>query len=876
MASQEELVTASKKKKKKKKKKKRSEEGGEAAATTTGDDVVEDGDEPAMEAPLSPKTVTTTEVHSQEKNTHEDTIAIAPNNDQVTESEMATKQHSKRIRQDHLDEFVDYVLGNSFDQLDTSRLVHLPLLIPRLQAIHIPHSTFLQVIEAINCQNCRQDVAHFLSEHQEVTLGQKIPVTFDYVAMEEGTLPRDHGKSSPWKMELFEPEKGDAYWKLVTTWETDGECLQTFADLAHDYLIGRGLSQDERFETMGYTVFHMQADLIESIKDSVHAKCRQMYMCMTGISQDLERKVSEWRETEVLDESNIELQTFPKLKIVDEGLDSIIQDVRRHAILPLTKAHFVTTSKLPRAGRDALLHEQELNTKVQSLWIAFIECIQSCVEHVAWYEELLFQLANRHGVLPKVFFSSTTRQLYRSFIRKKIGSVNQFISSVDSIANAEVESGILDLSGQTKTVLKIKLFTRQVFCDVLDQVHKVAPNDLYDEADEAWDRFIDQLCQCSRTVHKPNVEKTLTEHDIRREQLRSALHDAIKIVEQSSSQVLPEDHSTIDWNENDLPPQVCVLRFVEKMGLSQPLEVFRSDFLVGAVMSVKVWLDMRLSGRPTSEEAMKANFQMSHRLLQTTVQDGEDALAPCYGGKEENRAACILVGLLFQSLSSLCNEWRAEIAEQELLVTMTIDQNGKAGIESQTNANSKSKKKTKKKKDKKPLDVDIQNECDGVGPKNDEVDGLTNNDPQAIAVANSTVTGDLATDATATHVQGCSADLGIPGESVDVTDENDIPVIVPSSTGGPEALGAATSHETTPLCHDTSANETTSCKNSGNVEKGGIGSKHRATAIETEANETPAFETSCIVGVVHRKGRFVAAEDFLLARLKLVWDDVTS
>jgi len=800
---------------------------------------------------------------------------------------------------------------------------------------------------------------------------------FDYVAMEEGTLPGDlfgtsnnlddedenaagelvfelvpgpggksggrgqgknHGRGGDgssmegyvWELQCYERSSND-YGSGVGL--TRPMTLEDWNRILLHYVLGRGMPRDGIVERMSslstserntaYKTVNLSDNLVSSVLTSADERCNKHKQLLTGVAHALERMYREQiTEADEENSSSINIAAFPTLKGIDEeAISSLIQ--LWGLLLDVTKELF---QGLPCAddGRFSRFYEADqlpLKQIALKAWSLFAEVVRVMGKAMRMYEDERPEHASCRGALDSILLSKPLRDLYRHVVKQKLESLAKLLAPLGECFDSEVEIGLpasLD-AASTTTTFRRKIATQYTYAvGVSGNCSHRQRSGVVATADQAVENFGVAVLECLGTPCKASMRQVSEEHQLRRRKLHrranasiDGLEDLVKMSSDNYASIRTEKVASLSHLRR--------LFDDDESGCSKPTDDATNglrewaylDEIGGALFEVvSAWIEVHCRIAPSSMPAVASSSSRTADEGVTADNDDAQVLPPpflpdkilktmvspqrhfqlvdddnfgghvtnlmCSGSAAdaEQRAVCILIGIAYRWTAKVWEEWRAELAEQELLSSMEAELSVlETGSESSTpKGGAKQGKKNRKKK-----------RGDGISPKN----GPNTNQVQE--------------SENCKNKDGASAPGGATrkSDSVDTTDivadekkENS------SSTNETDSLSAHPSAESAAalgkngeiaLEEEKSFAETDAVKKSDNGSKSmteNVGEKKPeatvpgATSVPVEDGSAKLYEdidSFLAIGVYDNRSSsrnatddFVSAEEFLVGRLAAV------
>ena len=589
---------------------------------------------------------------------------------------------------------------------------------------------------------------------------------FDYVRLEEGLLP-----PLPPKV-VFCPSTTNDKNRIGFVLQRQGPTneqqakeavsLEWSRELVRDmlvyYVMAQGLSDSDVYHHLDTTTTTttLSANMLRSLSSTVDSKCRKQNEILKGFADTLLELTTMFTETEGHNVNNIDMANFSKMKQVDDGCSALLQTILEFMV-DITKVFLNHTHATTAANDDGSVStgqlflqglDRQLRTGLLQFWSDFARMLRTLQNNHVEFDNQRLPLLDRHGAFPQPFYCSTYRSIYRQLVDSKILTIHKLIVRVSKTFDASVASGLLFGPDRNTTFIR-KLDTQQIYQEVIGecQAQQIAESS---EVDSACYNLMSHLRECTETILGPSPDPA--EHTRRRERFIRLRNVAGQQLDEFSK-VTPGTSLGVLIDESD------------------PLagDKVESEF----VNLIQSWMDTRMAARRESSVATKVMpvevlNTMRHRRV-----DGQDD-SVCYGGGNgKERATCILVGLLFQWMSSVYDEWRAELAQQELLKSMEDLEEPLGPV----GAGKPGKKKNKKKKqgpENTPVPNNVQNvETSPAAKVNDP-------DPEKTTSPPDSSKPDIAKSSNE-QVNGSSTR---PTETVTATavDQKDVPVFAQASS----------------------------------------------------------------------------------------------
>lgn len=573
-----------------------------------------------------------------------------------------------------------------------------------------------RLIAAIACEACRREVAHVLEVYARVDhvprtapavpdrLGSVDPNVFDYVAMEEGIArTRALYADQILRFELVPSADGHSVgWRLRRSCTDLSQpwSRADFQTLVEDFILLGGVPMDE---WRGADAGLVSESTWESLYVSVDSRTTATMGSLTSLLRQVQDHAQTLHDMPTVD-NNIDMKAPTVFQDIDESLCSLLAQVLR-IVTETTRSYLNilthlggqhTASRVDEAHptvlrADAVTTLDWAHQGVTLCWQAYGRALDRILQAVTVYEIQWTSMADRHGVLPKLFVSSTTRKLYRNMLNVKLQAV---VAAIDQVRNVldQVELVDAQVQPQWTTSFGRKLYAVEAFYQVVAS-SQGGKHCAKKPSDIATEDVLYDFREWTETVHQHAVNGILEVHQTRREK-------ALRLWRSLQGELPAGDSDVADHAAVDTP---AILRLEEALAgpdtTIDSLQALRRLVAPGLLCTVNLWLSLRRGdSKDTFESQRPAVLPLSFLQWIAGRNLDQSNSQYCLGSDGKDRAACILVALLFRWLSDRCLEWQAEMAEQELLQAMDSfleepGATGKAGVPN--------KKKSKKKKDKK-------------------------------------------------------------------------------------------------------------------------------------------------------------------------------
>ena len=582
----------------------------------------------------------------------------------------------------------------------------------------IPLTHLLEACLAIDCMSCRQDAiadanhiqkqqqpqqkvssentnksshrlvltTDCLQDRRDAAQEETVDAAFDYVALEEGhhvpaaeeAVDLETNISLMWVNE--EQEERNAFSKTspATTY-TPQWVLQPLTEKHISSLVEQwlpcGIDEDVMVTTLPTPgpeslppqsqpavldpqEFHaIKKNVLENVKD-VRETCADVNQMGFDLRQTMNQVSASFANK---NSSNLEYSTFPKLRDCDTSCNTYQEKL-------LEVMHMITSEK-SHALQDMQLH----------LWTHYLRALNMTFEVCeSYYTHVSDELADQLGVVPKMFVSAPLRSLYQTLVEEKVKIWTHL--GQDIFAQA-----------LTTSVLK-EWYTRQVWIDVRNTIHQ---NEESLQLDDACHDLVKSLSSWTETALGGRVT------EIQRQRMSQTEH-VLELL-QTIIEPLAREYAKVErYFSQERNRYFASLRsnIILAQGVRQTMRLIdQKEVECMATGVVLMWRQMRLmtsrmmlsSKVPSLPLQLKRWMRQEHQYDEwpssSLARDGRYCRAGC-GGKR--RVHCIMAGLIYNWLEDRCQEWNAELAEQELLGTFDMEDTTETSAISATTNNSNS------------------------------------------------------------------------------------------------------------------------------------------------------------------------------------------
>jgi hypothetical protein len=573
------------------------------------------------------------------------------------------------------------------------------------QPLGIPFQTLQDACMNIACYSCRQEATseveklrleeksiilneYCLQEESRAQTNATVDSAFDYVSLEEGhhTLtPRVQEKEPDPKTSIcfavsdHSKSKGNAlfgrshlYLQAVTQKHLDVLSEQWLpCGIEEDVMVTTVVQGDSSKFSKHEAAIILSENELRLIQHKVLEKERNAKNSLEQIVEDRSSMIAEIEKAENKANQNIEFTMFPILKDCNSyGMDLF------EGLLTL----------LRKATND---HHHVLPDLQMHIWTSYLGALDKAIKSCETFYNTIELMADQRGNLPKMFISKEFRAAFKTVVQEKTKTWNDLYA----IFSKNLKSHVLK-----------EYYTREVW--------QQSRNTFEDKLlDEDCHELVKVLSRWSEVVFGGKMQEIMKE---RIGQTNDALGLLQKIIEP-----LAEEYATVErYFSTDRNVYFANLRsqVVLVFGVKKTMRLLDNTEVLSMAMGViLMWRHTRImqSRMIKSKDTPTLPLQLKRWMLQderdfehwrnvsvssTTVTHHHMNCRPGIGGKR--RAMCVLAGLVYRWLGDRCMEWKAEMAEKELLIDFMSESS--AGTSLNTNGeNSNGQNKTGKKKKKK-------------------------------------------------------------------------------------------------------------------------------------------------------------------------------
>ena len=596
------------------------------------------------------------------------------------------------------------------------------------KSLGIPLNDLKDSCAWIECANCRQEALAEVEKLQELpeekpvvlnpyylkdgNAGQEMTVetAFDYVALEEGNHQptADVEEEEPdldtcLSFVVSEPKQRKNASKQLFFDVLTQKHLDTLVEkwlpcgIEEDVMVTTAVTQGDDDESpisandaaivMSTEDFHnMQTNVLENESD-----IRVTLDELQKVAADLLNEMANFSASFDAAKPNLELRAFPMLKDVDKMCTGYVEK-----LLDVLKA---TTDEKSCHLADLQMH----------IWTSYLIALNKSLKATdTYYTKMMEELADQAGVFPKIFISAELRSLYQTLVEDKV--------------RIWTDLGTVFSNNLTCRVLK-EWFTRSAWQNGVDKKAQAQESKKLDEDCHA---LITELSNWTETLSGGRVA------EIQRDRM-SQTEYVLELL-QSIVEPLTKEYATVErYFSKDCNMYFAGLRsnIVLAHGVKKQMRLIdQTEVECMSTGAILMWRQMRImkSRMILSVKLPSLPLQLKRWMLQDESRFDEWRLGTTIpkatawghhhiycravnGGKR--RVMCVLAGLAYRWLGDRCMEWKAELAEKELLTDFDMAPSMASFTDqssAQDNKASKTSKKNKKKK-KKPASslVDVSN-----------------------------------------------------------------------------------------------------------------------------------------------------------------------
>ncbi|KAL3923480.1 MAG: hypothetical protein SGILL_001636 [Bacillariaceae sp.] len=335
-------------------------------------------------------------------------------------------------------------------------------------------------------------------------------------------------------------------------------------------------------------------------------------------------------------------------------------------------------------AEDSFLHESQVDLEMKT-WTRFLDVLTDIFMATEdFYKSIEHNFLDQNGVVEPIYLNSE--------LRTKFGEVVEGKTRSATALGTEMKESL-----KNKSVMKER-FTRAIWASAyvgkLDQGKLGALFDLEDEVNELFDLLLEWM----HVVHGRRMSS------IRREQ-RTARDQVLDKVEE----IVPHLERAYNETETQFSPEqqrhfqtvLATMKLRRGAPLSSQMQIQENVKVFNLVKGViLMWRHVRFmkqrelhSSVPSLPLPLKQFMMDSHDPTDIDALHRDSSCGHGWGG--ERRVRCIVAGVFYSWLASLCSEWKSECAAQELMADFDLEVTAPA-----SDSGSKPSKKAKKKKKK--------------------------------------------------------------------------------------------------------------------------------------------------------------------------------
>lgn len=577
------------------------------------------------------------------------------------------------------------------------------------QPLGVPYQSLEDACSNIACYPCRQEATaevermrnqerpivlnpFYLREESRSQTGAAVDSAFDYVALEEG-----HHKPCP-RVEEEEPDlenslsfvlseakgkasapagKSQLYLKAMTSKHLDtlAECWLP-CGIEEGVMVTTVLQDNSSLVLEHQAAKVLNSDEMKSIQEKILANEKDAREALDGFLAVKDALLEDMEQISSTSSSspspNVEFKLFPILKQCDQQciglMDECLQMLR------------IASSEHHHALADLQMH----------LWTSYLGGLNRALKACNTYYTKIGDHADQRGVLPKMFVSADLRSHYQTLVEDKTKAWTElsevfskalssrvlkeyYTRSVwhESKSTSKPEASPLDqdchdllmhMSNWTETILGGRMSV--IFKDRIAQTEAVL---------ELLQKVVEPLAEQYATVER----YFSTERNVYFANLRSQIVLVLGVKKRMR---------LLDQTEVECMGMAVLLMWRHTRTMQSRMVM--SKEIPTLPLQLKRWMLQDDSGFDELRDSQLHTTSTHHHLY----------CRPDTGGKR--RSMCVLAGLVYQWLGDRCREWRAEMAEKELLIDFMTGSAGSPNVgtngEMQTKSNKKKKKKKKK------------------------------------------------------------------------------------------------------------------------------------------------------------------------------------
>jgi hypothetical protein len=335
----------------------------------------------------------------------------------------------------------------------------------------------------------------------------------------------------------------------------------------------------------------------------------------------------------LLTDMNMELTGYTVLKRCDEYCDKYVME----SILPILSGQLsVPSHTLP-----------DLQIKLWSLYLgALARTLQACDVYYSRLEEL----ADQQGVLPKIFVCAPMRALYQDLIQVKVTVMTDLAASLTSALNDRVMK---------------EWYTRVVWQDS----NAEGASDESKSLDMDFQELLKELTEWTAAIQGSRMSAI---NRARYTQIEEVLESLQSIVDPLSHEYASVEPFFSREQKVYFDSLLSNTRHAD--GVKRRMRLIEKEDVISlAFGAILMWRHVRIaqSSMLISVCIPPLPLPLYHWMM---LSDNPDLYglslntSPCWSGwGGRRRVMCILAGVAYCWLNERCNEWKAEVAERELI-----------------------------------------------------------------------------------------------------------------------------------------------------------------------------------------------------------------